>query len=641
VRFLFLQKINPNYVNGKEVAFKTFRDACRNKIGAKKEKEGIPMRSKDEVWEKGWLCLFAVLAALSFMFSTANADGPLADLVLMNGKVVTVDKIFSIKEAVAVKGDRIRAVGTNGAIRCYISEGTKIIDLKGKTVLPGINDSHGHATSFGAALPPISLVLGYPTVHSIADIQAALAARVAEVPEGHWIRGQGWDPAFIDDCAGIENECLNKSQLDLVSPNNPVIFIDFSYHNCWVNSKALELAGIDRNTPDPPGGVIERDSEGNPTGIFRELSALGLVMKAVPLFTKEELREACLTAMKEMNKNGITSYTEAALGPGGDTYNGGVLGEKVIEVYKDLYHEDKLTARISILLLFGEYGAGDYESLKNGVETYDWPEGYDPKWLRFPGIKIFADGIPPTKTAWMWDEYIGGGYGSLTIPGATDEEKVEELTKMIVYGHSMGFQVPVHATGDRAISTVVDAYEEAMRQYPSFDRRHYVIHGDFISPEDCSRLASMGFGVNMQPYIQTIIADIEPFVVGPERAAYEWPFKTALDAGIPLTFSSDLGVTYPNWRQGVQSAITREGVSGVVSGYDEIIGRKEAIRAYTINGAWQDFMENEKGSIEPGKLADFCVLDRDIMTAEAHTIGNINVVMTIVGGKIVYDAAAE
>jgi predicted amidohydrolase YtcJ len=536
---------------------------------------------------------------------------------------------------------KIRAVGTNKKIKAHIGPNTLVIDLQGKTILPGVNDGHGHATSFGASIPPVSLILGYPTVQSIADIQAVLAARIAEVPAGQWIRGAGWDPAFIQDCAGIENECLTKEQLDVVSPDNPVIFTDFSYHNIWVNSKALELAGIDKNTPDPPGGVIVRDSEGNPTGVFREFAATGLVMKVVPLFTKDELRESCLTAMKEMNKNGITSYTEAALGPGGNTYNGGVLGDKVVEIYRDLYDEGKLTARISVLLLFGEYGAGNYESLKNGVETYGWPQGYDPKWLRFPGVKIFADGIPPTKTSWMWEEYIGGGYGSLTIPGATDAEKAEELTNMIVYGHSMGFQVPVHATGDRAITTAVDAYEKAMRLYPKFkNRRHYIIHGDLVSPADAGRLARMRCGVNMQPYIQTLIADIEPSVIGPVRAAYEWPFRTALDEGIRLTFSSDLGVTYPNWRRGVQSAVTREGFSGIVSGPDQIISREEAIRAYTMNGAWQDYMENEKGSIQVGKFADFCVLDQDIMTAEAHTIGNINVVMTIVGGKIVYDASA-
>jgi predicted amidohydrolase YtcJ len=600
------------------------------------------MRNKHEGSGKWWVLLFAVSMALLFMHSPADAATAKADMAIINGKVLTVDKYFSIKEAIAVVDGRIRAVGTNKKIKAHIGPYTRVIDLGGKTILPGINDSHAHAVDLVISSPPISLNLAYPAVLSIADIQAVLAARVAEVNVGEWIRGMGWDPAYIEDCVGIESTCLNKDQLDAVSPDNPVIFYDFSGHILWVNSKALEIAGIDKNTPDPQGGVIERDSEGNPTGILRDLAAMDLVAKKVPLFTKEELREFCLTGMKEMNKNGITSYTEACLGPGHDTYNSGSLGSKVIEVYKDLYNEGKLTARVSVLISFvGQTCDTTYENFKNGLENYGWPMGYDSKWLRFPGIKLFADGIPTNMTSWMWDEYIGGGYGPFLVPGATDEEKVEEFTKIILYAASKGFQVGIHATGDRSITTCIDAYENAMKLYPQFrNRRHYIIHGDFTRPEDCLRLGRIKCGVTMQPYIQSLIADWEPFVVGPERAAYEWPFRTALDAGIRLTFGSDCPVTYPNWRQGVQSAITREGLSGIVSGPDQIISREEAIRAYTINGAWQDMMEKEKGSIEVGKLADFCVLDQNIMTAEAHTLGNINVVMTIVGGKIVYDASA-
>jgi predicted amidohydrolase YtcJ len=590
-----------------------------------------------------------IIAVFSIMASGAYAtefkkDCDSADMVLINGKILTVDKHFLVEQAIAVKDGKFLMVGSNHQVKHLIGRKTKIIDLQGKTVLPGANDSHGHATSWGAAQPPVSLVLGYPTVTSVADIQASLAARVAEVPVGQWIRGAGWDPAFLTDCKPplySPDTCLYKEQLDAVSPNNPVIFTDFSYHNIWVNSLALELADIDKDTPNPPGGTIQKDpATGEPTGILRELSAIGLLGQVVPLFTKEELRESLLIGMKEMAKNGITSYTEAALGPGGDTYGGGVLGDMVIDVYKDLYSEGKLTARVSILLLFGEYGAGGYDGLKEGIDTYDWPKGYDPKWLRFPGVKVFADGIPPTKTSWLWDEYVGGGFGSLTIAGATDEEKVEQLTKMIEYGHKKGFQVPVHATGDRAITTAVDAFVSAMKKFRwNRDPRHYIIHGDLIRPEDAQKLAKIRGGVNMQPYIQFLIADIEPAIIGPERAAYEWPFKTALDSGARLMFSSDLGVTYPNWRRGVQSAITREGFSGVVSGPDQIISREDAIRSYTITGAWQDKMEKVKGSIEKGKLADFCILDGDIMTAEAHTLGNISVVMTVVGGKVVYDAA--
>ena len=581
------------------------------------------MRNKREGQGKWWLLLFAVSMVLAF-YSPAYAATAKADMAFINGKVLTVDKNFSVKEAIAVKGDRIMLVGTNRKIQAHIGKNTQVIDLEGKTILPGINDSHAHVMSYGTVTLS-SLDVGYPVVENIPEIQAVLAARVAEVPEGQWIRGRGFDPAYIAECEGIEyNECLNKGQLDAVSPNNPVVFTSWCGHNMWVNSMALELAGIDASTPDPDGGVIIRDEDGNPTGFLLE-KAKNLVSAILPPYTDGEYREGIVKGIAEMNKNGITSYTEPGATP------------ERINNYKEVYDQGKLNARVSVMMTLGS----DYESLKNGLETYNWPSGCDPKWLRCGGIKIFADGVPMSETSWMWDPYVSGAYGSLVIPGVTDEEKVEELTKMIIYSHSQGFQVGIHATGDRTITTCVDAYEAAYKQYSWIKpRRHYIIHGDFTRPEDCWRLARMGWGINMQPYIQTLIADIDAIVLGPERTAYEWPFRTALDAGIPLTFSSDTSVTYPNWRRGVQSAITRENMSGTrVSGPDQIISREEAIRAYTINGAWQDFMENKKGSIEARKLADFCVLDQDIMTAEAHTLGNINVVMTIVGGKIVYDAS--
>ena len=276
------------------------------------------------------------------------------------------------------------------------------------------------------------------------------------------------------------------------------------------------------------------------------------------------------------------------------------------------------------------------------MERYDWPADLDPRWLRFSGIKIFADGVPISKTSWMWQEYLGGGFGSLTLPGATDEERYHQLKEMILYCHRKGFQLGVHATGDRAISATIDGFVEAMRDSPRIRRRHYIIHGDFISRRDAERAALHQLGVNMQPFIQSQIAGAEPLIVGEERAAYEWPFRTVLDAGVPLTFSSDMPVTYPNWRQGVQSAILREAIgSGKVSGPEERITREEAIRAYTIQGAWQDGMEQLKGSIERGKLADFCILGEDLLTVEPHEIKDIPVVMTLVGGKIVYDTSGD
>jgi len=224
------------------------------------------------------------------------------------------------------------------------------------------------------------------------------------------------------------------------------------------------------------------------------------------------------------------------------------------------------------------------------------------------------------------------------VPGKTDEEKREELIKMIIYAHKQGCQVGVHATGDRAIEATVEGFIKGIEENPKGELRHYVIHGDFTSPETARRMAEHNLGVAMQPAIKIKISDFMPALVGEEKAAYQFPLRTVLDAGVRLTGSSDAPITDANWRMGVQAAVLRESLdTGKVSGPEEKITLENAIRLYTINGAWQDHMEDIKGSIEKGKLADFCVLDEDLLTIDPHRIGEIPVLMTIVGGKIVFD----
>jgi predicted amidohydrolase YtcJ len=599
-------------------------------------------KNKIEARKRCILLMGLLIFTCLFIAYTKTGAEIREDLVIKNAKVITVDRDFSLKQAIAVKGDEIIAVGTNEEIRKHVGEKTRVLDLKGKAILPGINDGHIHLTSWASDKPPQTILLRPPAVKAISDIRTALAEKVKEVKPGEWIIGKGWNPAFLEECQKDSKRYPSKKDLDDIAPNNPVVLRDFSGHEIWVNSKALELAGIRTSTPDPVAGQIVRDpATREPTGILREQSAMGLVLKRVPLFNKEQIRKIILEGIRELNANGITSYTEI-LGPGANEYAGGVLSAGVIDVYKDLYKEGLLTARVNILLLLGKYGGVGLNDLKMGIQSYSPPEGMDPKWVRFPGLKIFADGIPPLKTAWMWQEYVSGGYGLLTIPGSNDEEKYYELKEMIALGHSKGFQMGVHAVGDRAISATLDGFEEAIKDKPWIHARHYVIHGDFISFKDAARAAKYDIGVNMQPVIQSLIADDEPAFVGPERAAYEFPSRTVLDAGVRLTFSSDAAVTYPNWRNGVQAAILRESVkSGTVSGPEQRIKREEAIHAYTINGAWQDQLEFVKGSIEVGKLADFCILGDDILTVDAHKIKDVPVLMTIVAGKIVYDASGN
>lgn len=370
-------------------------------------------------------------------------------------------------------------------------------------------------------------------------------------------------------------------------------------------------------------------------------TALALVSKYVPILTREEKKEALLSAIAILNSHGITSYTDAAIGPGGEAYSYGVMSAEFVDIYKELLAQGELTARVSVLLLLGDYGALTYQDLENGLNSFPIPQDTDREWLQFPGVKLFADGIPLTYTSWMNEDYISGeaGHGCSVIPGDTDEEQRDNLIKMIKLVHSRGFQIVVHATGDRAIDATVDGYVEAMAEKPGGDPRHYVVHGDFISPETCKKLADIGGGVAMQPTIEAMISDFDPAVVGDERAAYEWPMRTTIDSGCILTSSSDAPITVPNWRLGIENAVLRESlVSGAVSGPEESITVEEAIRSYTINGAWQDHMEDIKGSIEVGKLADFCIIDKDILTIDPHEIKTATVLKTIVNGKVVFEA---
>ncbi len=563
-----------------------------------------------------------------------------ADLVIINGNIITVDDEFSLKQAVAVKDGLIMAVGTDDEVREYVGPKTEVMDLQGMTMLPGINDSHMHLPFFGATRPPLALDLRYPEIQSISDMVEALRRRITDTKAGEWIRGFGWDQSSLEECRNDPSKLPRKWDIDPVSPDHPVVFSDFSAHTLLANSKALELAGINRDTPDPPSGEMERDANGEPTGIFKEPGAQALVSVHVPLLTRQEKKTAVLTALGHLNAQGITSITDAAIGPGGETFVYGVMSAEFIDIYQEMLVEGSLTARLTVLLLLGDYGALNYGDLEDGLKKFQVPVNMDQQRLQFPGVKIFADGIPLTYTSWMNEPYVSGnfGHGRSVIPGETDKEQWNNLIDMIKLVHRYGYQIGLHATGDKAVDAAAAGFAEALNEKPG-DLRHYVIHGDFISPSACAKLAAINCSLAMQPTIKAMICDFEPAVVGEKRAAYEWPARTALNAGVNLTYSSDAPITYPNWLLGVENAVLRESlISGKVSGPEECITVEEAIRAYTINGAYQDHMEDFKGSIKVGKAADFCVIDRDILSIDPHEIGGIKVLKTILSGKVVHES---
>jgi predicted amidohydrolase YtcJ len=564
---------------------------------------------------------------------------PCCDLALVNGNVVTIDAGYSRARAVAIKGGRIAVVGDDQDVRALVGIGTEVVDLKGRTVLPGINDSHSHTALWAGTRPPYVLDLSYPQVRSIRDIVDQVRAKAASLAPGEWVRGIGWDAGYLQECSRDPGLRLHRSLLDQAAPDHPVALTDFSVHTVWVNSKALELAGIDRHTVAPIGGGIDKDERsGEPTGLLREFAAADLVMGLIPPLGRDQKREAIQAALAEMSAMGITSTTEPALGHGGESYQGGLLGSECIGAYQDLLDAGRLKLRVNILYLLGDYGSCTLADLEAVIPSLGFHSHFGNDKLKIGGIKIFADGIPPNRTAWVSQEYLGGGNGSLVIPGATDEERVAELERMIRYAHDHGFQVGIHCIGDLAIQAAIDGFVRAETENAR-GLRHYVMHVDFITAEQAATCARYGLGVNITPTLPWTISDMNVDIVGLEQVKKEWPYRLIIDAGCHLASSSDAPCTYPSWLQGVQSAVLRESkATGTVYSQDQCLTVEEALRSYTIGGAWQDCQEHIKGSIEPGKLADLCVLDEDITMVDPHDIAGIKNVMTVMDGEIVFSS---
>ena len=565
----------------------------------------------------------------------SGLDPLMPDLVLFNGNIITVDPHFSLVQAVAVKGDKIAAVGSNEDIKRLTGKRTRTIDLQGATVLPGINDSHCHISDWALKRPPYFVEPRYPAVKSIADILKMVEERVRQSKPGEWVQGEGWDEGFLAECLADPRRQPSKEDLDRVAPDNPVILVEYSGHRAWVNSLALKMAGITRDTPDPVGGKILKNSSGEPNGLLVE-KASGFVRKIIPVWTEKERRDALPSAMAELNSLGITSFTDA-----------GVDREKWA-TYCDAYNEHrkdgKWSCRVNMLLGLAGFGISSLEGTREALNYVGGRTNFGDHWLRIGGAKVVADGIPPLKTAWMYEKYPDGTTGSLVTEGNSPEEQEKNLRDLITLLHRNRLQVAIHSTGERTCDVCMDQYMQCISEDP-WDARHYTIHSDFIRTEMIRKVADFGkrtgyeLGMNVQSPIKWTIADMTATLVGEEREAYHWPLRTMLDNGIHVGDSSDAPVCYPDWRPGVRSAILRESkATGKVSGPEQRITVQEAIRNYTLNCAWLEHQDDIKGSIEPGKLADFCVIDGNILTTEPHKITDLRTLLTITGGKIVFDA---
>lgn len=562
-----------------------------------------------------------------------------ADTVFVNGKVATVDPHFTFQRAVAIKDGWIIDVGQDADIQPYIGEDTKVIDLEGKLLMPGAHDAHTHGVSWATTL--MACNCGAPVVNSIADLKAALKKWADTTPPGEWIRGEGLNP---DALLASDGRKLTHFDIDDVTPNNPVIIQDYSGHAAFANAKALELAGITKDTADPASGHIGRMENGEPDGMFYEAGGTYMIMTKVPKWTEAELRKAILTVQRVMNEGGYTSYTESTLGPANDERESGRAGRRGIYIYKQLQDEGKLTCRVAMGFYTGENGFQSAQLMEEQLENFEFPEFNDPNWLKMDMAKIFSDGVPAGHNAWMLTDYLDApgnhGHSALCGPGATDEEQEAELHKMILVAHKHGYQVGIHAIGDRAVEAALNGIIKANQECPGKDLRHYIIHAEmFGNNAQAARAAHYHVGFSSQPGMGAYLPEEDIFALG-ERRKRSFGLKEMLAHGVMIAGGNDAicGPDYPNWLEAVEYCTTRKSVfTGKAVMPELAITVEQAVRLFTINAAYQEHREYVTGSIEVGKAADLQVLDQDIFTIEHEKIGKTKVLMTMVEGKIVFE----
>jgi predicted amidohydrolase YtcJ len=556
-----------------------------------------------------------VIAALALLVVLAGS-GPRAspkpavdaDLLLLNAHVVTLDARTPTAEAVAVQGDRIAWVGSTADARKQFPSASRTVDLHGATVLPGIIDAHTHMCELGKSF----LRLNLKDAASVEDVVERVKLRVATAAPNEWILGWGWDEgqwaAHYPD-----NRALNE-----VSPNNPVFLVGLHTFAGWANDKALRAAAIDRYTKDPENGKILRNEKtGEPTGMLLN-HAQDLVTKHIPPMTLEQEKQAIALAAQECVRNGLTSVHDANVSP------------MMLQAFRELLNEGHLPVRVYVMLDGADHALID-QWLARGPEI-------DPQHrLTIRAIKLFADGALGSRGAAMLEPYSDAPQtkGLMTTSG----DQVYDVTRRSL---AKGYQACTHAIGDAANRAVLDAYERAMKETPrSRDPRLRIEHAQILAPDDIPRFAKLKIIPSMQPTHCTSDMAWAENRVGPVRIQGAYAWQSLLKTGVHLPLSSDFPGETLNPFFGIYAAVTRQAPDGKPAGGwhpEQRLTLEQALRGYTIEGAYAEFEENAKGSIEKGKLADFTVIADDITHERPEQILATKVLKTIVGGKIAYDS---
>lgn len=576
-------------------------------------------------------------AAAALVLIACGAPGPPGsgtegslrpDMVLLNGKIITVDPQDSIAEALAIQDGKIVAIGPTDEIEMLAGEQTRVLDLQGLTATPGLIDSHCHF-AYGGLARLYALDLSYPNVKSISDLTDQVSASARELKPGEWIQGEGWDEGKLS-----ELRYIYASDLDPVAQRNPVWLLHTMGHYGTANSQALKLANITRDTPDPPGGTIDRNPDGTPTGVLKE-SAMGLIQRLIPDPTQSQIQAAMAALSTEFNKEGMTALKD----PG--------IDEEMWQAYRQVLEDGRLSVRVFALWSAGKT-VEEARELIDRVGAFTKPSittGED--LLISGGIKILLDGSGGARTAWVYDEWNKnrkdidtGNYGYPVIDP-------DIFRQQVLLFHEAGLHIGVHAIGDRAIDWVVDTYAAALEKKPTFGLRHSVIHANVPTEHALQAFAKLQQTYDAgypepSPNFMWWIGDTYAGNWGPERSRRLNPFKTYAERGIKWGASSDYNVTPFAARYGLWASVVRETLLGVYGlkpyGTDESIDVRTALRSYTIWNARQLFLEDKIGSLEIGKYADIAVWNEDLYTIPSSEIKNLKCQLTLLGGKIVHRA---
>jgi len=542
-------------------------------------------------------------------------DGPKADLVITHAKILTLDEANPRAQAIAMIGEEIVAVGTERFISAAIEPGrTEVIDAGGRLVIPGFNDAHAHFMGGGHAL----LNLDFRYVDDPLKIQAMVAERVSQVKPGELIRGRGWDHELFPGKAWPTKEIL-----DAVAPDNPVVLSRTDGHSIWVNSYAMRQSGVTRRTPVPEGGTIVKDKNGEPTGIFKEAAEnLIKAQSAYPLSPRDAHirdREALDKALALARELGVTSVQHLNLSQ---------------DLLQEAYDEGKLTARIT----FGLYLTEDDGTLSkyDALRKQYPPQG---NWIRAGYLKAFMDGTLGSGTAFMFHPFSDD-----TTTAGLPQMDYDELERKVLKTDAMGFQIGIHAIGTRANHWILNAYEKAAKVNGERDARHRSEHAQLLTDDDIPRFGELGVIASMQPTHCITDKRYAEKRLGPARCEGAYAWQRLLGTGAHVAFGTDWPVEPLDPMEGLYAAVTRKDRAGEEGeGWypDQKVTMEKAIELYTAASAYAEFMENRKGRLKAGYLADLVILDRNLLEIAEEEIMKTRVDVTVVGGKVVYQRKNE